>query len=929
MRFGFPAALWALPLAALPVVIHLMSRRAARRLPFSDLTLLKAVDARARPKARLRELLLMAARCVLLAALILAAAAPARRGDAAAAGSGLDLVLLLDASYSMRARDGVTVRFDAAREAGRRLLKRLASGDRVAVGVFDEALKAPLVFGDARAADAALAAARPGWRGTDAAAALAAARKALEEAPRGRKRAVVVLGDGAQHGLLGSPPPPAEGAAVIGLRFPALANAWLASAGPSPDSSARAPRVEVRLAASGSAAVTPLDLWVGDRRAGSGSASVAAGAESRAALALPAAEDSAAPAWAGRVAARPGALSEDDQVYFSMAHRPSPRVLVLYSDPQFFRAGKPGWFLRELFGGGRETLAGRDADFLEAARWNEADLSKYGTVMMADAARPAPGLSAALEGFAERGGGVVLMPGVRGNEADLAAYPWLPARLGTTYEPTSPGLKVIREGEATSGWGDLDLSKVVVRRMFLLEPAAGSEVWVSAASGEALLVAGSVGRGRAVVWATPLDAAWTNLGLKPFFIPWIRACLSLSVPESARDAARKVKVGDPIIREWSRGEAAPDRISVVSPDGRRTSLSVSGRRAVLPEASVPGLYTFVDGVRTVTFAANIDPSRGESDLLPASSPPWRSIDVENLENEFLDSVYGKDLSAWLLGLAVMMLVFEMLLSLPLRPAPLATPKAMGKVAGATASFIFVFFSLVSFPSRALAQQGDRFVWTQLQLGETWDPYPDAPDLIAAWLGEVTSVRTSPARRTISLSDPALFSSPFVYLAGTSAPPELRDDELRRLRQFISGGGFLWIEDSGGGPPGSFDRWLRRELPRILPDSSLKPLPPDHVIYRTFFLLRGPAGRVRVHGSLEGVDWAGRVAVLYTRDDALGAWAKDALGKPLRACVPGGEPQRELARRLTLNVVMYSLTGSYKSDAVHQAAILDKLKAAAP
>jgi len=100
-----------------------------------------------------------------------------------------------------------------------------------------------------------------------------------------------------------------------------------------------------------------------------------------------------------------------------------------------------------------------------------------------------------------------------------------------------------------------------------------------------------------------------------------------------------------------------------------------------------------------------------------------------------------------------------------------------------------------------------------------------------------------------------------------------------------------------------------------------------VLFRTFFLLRGPAGRVRVQGAVEGVEWGGRVAVLYTRDDALGAWARDALGKPLRACVPGGEAQRELAKRLTLNVIMYSLTGSYKADAVHQAAILNKLKAA--
>jgi len=62
---------------------------------------------------------------------------------------------------------------------------------------------------------------------------------------------------------------------------------------------------------------------------------------------------------------------------------------------------------------------------------------------------------------------------------------------------------------------------------------------------------------------------------------------------------------------------------------------------------------------------------------------------------------------------------------------------------------------------------------------------------------------------------------------------------------------------------------------------------------------------------------------------LGAWARDALGHPLKACVPGGEAQRELARRLSLNLLMYSMTGSYKADAVHQAAILEKLRGVSP
>jgi len=928
VRFGFPAALWALPLAALPVILHLLSRRAARVVRFSDLTLLKSVDARARPKARLREALLLAARCLLLAALILAAAGPTRRGDAAdGSQSGLDLVLMLDASYSMRARDGVQPRFDAARDAGRRLLKRLAPGDRVAVGVFDETLKAPLAWGDARAADAALAAARPGWRGTDSVAALRAAKEALEAAPRGRKRAVVILGDGAEHGLAsGAAPAPAEGAAVLGLAFPVLANGWLASAGPSPDSSARAPRVEARLGAAGAAVSTPLDLWVGERRAGSTNAAAADGGEGRAAIALPPAEDPAAPSWSGKVTARADALAADDEAFFSISHRPSPRVLILYSDPLFFRAGKTGWFLRELFGGAKETLAGREADFLEAARWNEADLGKYGTVMLADAGRAAPGLSAGLESFAGRGGGIVVMPGSRGETADLAGYPWLPARFGRITDAAS-GIKRVKDGDAVAGWDELELNKVNIRRMFTLEPAPGAERWITDGSGAPLLIAGAVGRGRAVVWASSLDVAWSNLGLKPAFVPWVRACLALSVPQSAADAARKVKVGEAIIRSWSAGEAAPDKATVRAPDGRRTTLEVTGRRAVLPEASVPGLYTFEDGGRSVTYAANLDSSRGESALLPSSSPPWRSSSVDLLDKEFLDAVYGKDLSAWLLALAALMVLFEMLLSLPSRLASLAAPKAAAKAAAGTALVSVFFVFQASFPSSAQAQQGDRFVWTQLHLGGDWDPYPEAPSAVMTWLGEVTSVRVAPERRAITLNDPALFSSPFLYLAGASAPAELRDDELRRLRQFISGGGFLWIEDSGGGPPGAFDRWVRRELPRILPDSDLKPLPADHVLYRTFFLLRGPSGRVRVQGSSAGVDWGGRVAVLYTRDDALGAWARDALGKPLRACVPGGEPQRELAKRMTLNVIMYSLTGSYKADAVHQAAILDKLKAA--
>jgi hypothetical protein len=485
---------------------------------------------------------------------------------------------------------------------------------------------------------------------------------------------------------------------------------------------------------------------------------------------------------------------------------------------------------------------------------------------------------------------------------------------------------VLRAAPETAGWDEFDLSRVAFARRFRLEPGPQSQTWLADGGGAPLLVAGAVGRGRAVVWAAPLDAEWTNLGLKPVFVPWAEACLSLTLPAGEGAAPKPARVGDPLVRTWGPDEPAPDRVVVRGPDGRRTTLAVRGRRAELPETDRPGLYDFDEpgGART-TFAVNLDASRGESDLTPAPSPPWTSAAPDEVEEKFLTEVYGQDRRGWCFGAAALMLILEMYLSLPLSsssPGFFSRRERSAVVAAA-------LFSVSLFAAgKASAQQGDRFVWTQLQLGGGWDPYPDAPARVTAFLAEVTSARVAPERRVIALSDPALFSSPFLYLAGREAPPEPSDAELRRLRQYLAGGGFLWIEDSTGGPPGTFDRWARRVLPLLLPEADLKPLPADHVIFRTFFLLRGPAGRVRTQGALEGASWGGRVAVLYTRDDVLGAWARDALGRPLKACVPGGEPQRELAERETLNILMYSMTGSYKADAVHQAAILDKLRGAA-
>jgi hypothetical protein len=107
-----------------------------------------------------------------------------------------------------------------------------------------------------------------------------------------------------------------------------------------------------------------------------------------------------------------------------------------------------------------------------------------------------------------------------------------------------------------------------------------------------------------------------------------------------------------------------------------------------------------------------------------------------------------------------------------------------------------------------------------------------------------------------------------------------------------------------------------------------PIPPDHVLTKSFYLLHEFPGRWNV-----GTLWVepaddhvndGVSSVIVGANDWAGAWAVDPDGQPLFATVPGGEAQREMALRFGINLVMYVLTGNYKSDQVHVPAILERL-----
>lgn len=225
-----------------------------------------------------------------------------------------------------------------------------------------------------------------------------------------------------------------------------------------------------------------------------------------------------------------------------------------------------------------------------------------------------------------------------------------------------------------------------------------------------------------------------------------------------------------------------------------------------------------------------------------------------------------------------------------------------------------------------AQQRDRFVFTQLKYEGNWDIYPEVYREILNFLHLTTSMKILPERRIITLDNGLLFSSPFLIILGQENFPVLKEKEVETLNRYLKGGGIIFIEDSSGQKGGNFDKAIRREFSRILPNGEWIKLPKEeHPVFRSFYLLRTVGGRRIVNNYLEGINLSGRTAVIYSQNDLFGAWAKDRLGNYLYSCIPGGETQRLEAIKLTANIFLYVLTGTYKTDYIHQPFIKEKLR----
>ena len=135
MNFLHPVFLYALPLAALPILIHLITRRKRIVIPFSTLRFLRILENKRIRRLRIQQWLLLLLRTAAVFFAVMAFSRPLLKGSYGGAGGGTKnaAVFILDNSLSMGTTTGNYRLFEAARENAEGILAAFSGGDEIMV----------------------------------------------------------------------------------------------------------------------------------------------------------------------------------------------------------------------------------------------------------------------------------------------------------------------------------------------------------------------------------------------------------------------------------------------------------------------------------------------------------------------------------------------------------------------------------------------------------------------------------------------------------------------------------------------------------------------------------------------------------------------------------------------------------------------------
>jgi hypothetical protein len=591
----------------------------------------------------------------------------------------------------------------------------------------------------------------------------------------------------------------------------------------------------------------------------------------------------------------------------------------------------PLHYLRQALAPTAELIEGGLTDML---------LASPDVIILADVATLSPDEEEALTGWVEAGGLLVRFAGPRLAASDVArdsAGPLMPVRLreggrsvgGAMSWGEPKRLRPFADGSPFLGLDIPEDVRVSAQVMAQPDPDLSARTIASLSDGTPLVTRAAHGRGSVVLFHVTANAEWSTLPLSGLFVRMLER-LAISTRPAQPDAA------DLEGTVWTP-EQVLDGFGTLRDAGTRPGVDGTElAEAPLSADLLPGLYAAEDR----RLARNVV-TPGMS-LAAAGWPA--AVPVEGME-----VIAPTDLTAAFLTAALVLLMVDAVASLWL------AGRLTGLARGAAAVVL-----AAALPHGAQAQGGDELTpadelallaSSEVTLAHVLTGDPEIDEMARAGLQGLSNTlwqRTSvePAAPIgVDLEGDELSLFPMLYWPVTEDQPLPSPGAYRRLNDYLRSGGMIVFDtrdaNVGGFGSGTPEGRRLRALAAPLDIPPLEPIPADHVLTRTFYLLQDFPGRHRSRDvwveaappdaeQVEGMPFRdlndGVTPVLIGGNDWAAAWAQDESGRPLFPVGRGttGERQREIALRFGVNLVMHVLTGNYKSDQVHVPALLDRL-----
>ncbi|SPH16677.1 hypothetical protein DEA8626_00188 [Defluviimonas aquaemixtae] len=591
----------------------------------------------------------------------------------------------------------------------------------------------------------------------------------------------------------------------------------------------------------------------------------------------------------------------------------------------------PDHYLRQALAPTADLIEGTVGDVL---------LANPDVIILADVARIAE--SDALVEWIEQGGLLVRFAGPHLAASDIGRDtldPLLPVRLrlggravgGSMSWGEPKALAPFPEGSPFAGL--VPPEDVAVSAQILAQPGPelAQATIATLADGTPLVTRRAIGDGQVVLFHVSANAEWSSLPLSGLFVQMLErlAVSSRAQRPEAGDLAGTTWVAERVLDAFGALEAAEDLPGV---PGEALAEPVIG-----PDLP-PGLY--VSGSRRLAVNT-VAPDRV---LAPAEWPVGAAVEGLVVASELR-------LKGAFLGAALLLLLLDLIAALALsgrmptgglrRGTALATMLAMGFAVG--------------MPGPSFAQEPDEAALIRaagnvvLAHVLTGDADVDRVAEAGLWgLSEILFARTSvepvePRGVDLEAEDLAVYTFLYWPVTATQAAPS--PAAYAKLNRYLRTGGMILFDtrdaDVAGYGAASTEGRRLQALAAPLDIPPLEPMPPDHVLTRSFYLLQDFPGRyagraIWVEAAPPGAEQAegmpfrnlndGVTPVVIGGNDWAGAWAIDENGSALLPVGRGlgGERQREIAYRFGVNLIMHVLTGNYKSDQVHVPTLLERL-----